>query len=65
MLNHTALLNEQKALWKANGYEVRTEHQNSFHIRGRTAALASRPDLIVVHSDDALIIDVKSKQEQS
>ena len=64
LLNHTALLNEQKALWEDNGYEVRTERQNSFQLRGRTALLDGRSDLIVVRADDALIIDVKAGQEQ-
>ena len=64
MLNHTALLNEQKALWEANGYEVRVERQNSFQLRGRTATLAGQPDIIVNRGSDALIIDVKSGGEQ-
>ena len=64
LLNHTALLNEQKALWEANGYEVRVERQNSFQLRGRTATLAGQPDIIVNRSSDALIIDVKSGREQ-
>ena len=64
LLDHTALLNEQKAQWEANGHEVRVERQNSFQLRGRTATLAGQPDLIVDRGNDALIIDVKSGQEQ-
>ena len=64
LLDHTALLNEQKAQWEASGHAVRVERQNSFQLRGGTATLAGRPDLIVDRGDDALIIDVKSCQEQ-
>ena len=44
LLNHTALLNEQKSRREANGHEVRVERQNSFQLRGRTATLAGRPN---------------------
>ena len=64
LLDHTDLLNEQKAQWEANGHEARVERQNSFQLRGRTATLAGQPDLIVDRGNDALIIDVKSGQEQ-
>ncbi len=64
LLDHTAMLNEQKAQWETKGQEVRVERQNSFRLRGRTATLAGQPDLIVERSNDALIIDVKSGQEQ-
>ena len=64
LLNHTALLNEQKDQWEAKGLELRVERQNSFRLRGRTATLAGQPDLIIERSNDALIIDVKSGQEQ-
>ena len=40
------------------------EGQNSFRLRGQSATLAGRPDLIVVRNDDALIIDVKAGQQQ-
>ena len=43
---------------------MRVEDQNSFRLRGQSAALAGRPDLIVVRSNDALIIDVKTGREQ-
>ena len=64
LLDHTALLNQTKAEWEERGYVVYVEAQNSFRLRGRTATLAGRPDLIVDRDDDALIIDVKTGQEQ-
>ena len=64
MLNHTALLNDQKSHWEARGDDVRVEAQNAFRLQGRTATLAGKPDIIVVRDDHALIIDVKAGREQ-
>ena len=64
MLNHTALLNDQKSQWEARGDDVRVEAQNAFRLQGRTATLAGKPDIIVVRDDHALIIDVKAGREQ-
>ena len=60
MLNHTSLLNEQKTQWEARGQDVYVEGQNSFRLRGQSATLAGRPDLIVVRNDDTLVIDDQS-----
>ena len=64
MLNRTSLLNEQKTQWEARGQDVYVESQNSFRLRGQSATLAGRPDLIVVRNDDALVIDIKAGQQQ-
>ena len=64
MLNHTSLLNEKKSQWEARSQDVYVEGQNSFRLRGQSATLAGRPDLIVVRSNDALIIDVKAGRQQ-
>ncbi len=40
------------------------EGQNSLRLRGQSATLAGKPDLISVHGGDALIIDVKTGREQ-
>ena len=64
MLNRTSLLNEQKTQWEARGQDVYVEGQNSFRLRGQSATLAGRPDLIVVRNHDALIIDIKAGQQQ-
>ena len=64
MLTHTSLLNEKKSQWEARRQHVYVEGQNSFRLRGQSATLAGRPDLIVVRSNDALIIDIKAGREQ-
>ena len=64
LLTHSSLLNEKKSQWEARRQKVYVEGQNSFRLRGQSATLAGRPDLIVVRSNDALIIDVKAGREQ-
>ena len=63
MLNHTALLNKRKANWKHGGFDVNIEGQNSFELRGRSATLAGKPDLVARKADGAVIIDAKTGQE--
>ena len=64
LLRHTALLNEQKALWAGSKRQLYVEGQNAFRLRGKTATLAGRPDLVVADDRDATIIDVKARREQ-
>ena len=64
LLNHTALLNQQREIWQGHGYDVFVEGQNSFVLRGKTAVLGGKPDLIAVQGDDAVIIDAKSGKEK-
>ena len=63
-IQHTALLTETRDRFLASGYDVFTEAQNAFRLQGKTAVLAGRPDLLVVHGGDVLIIDVKTGQER-
>ena len=63
MLNHTALLNKRKANWKHGGFDVNIEGQNSFQLRGRSATLAGKPDLITQRDGQAVIVDVKTGQD--
>ena len=65
MLRHTALLNEERERWQSRGYTVTVENQNTFRLRGRTAVVVGKPDLIVDRGDDVLIIDVKTGREQA
>ena len=60
LLNHTALLNEQRARWEQQGYSVLTEGQNSFNLRGSSAVLAGQHDLVARRQDQITVIDAKT-----
>ena len=64
LMRHTALLNQKRQEWIDRGRNVQVEGQNAFRLRGRTATLAGRPDLVVLDERDATIIDVKTGQER-
>ena len=64
LMRHTALLNEQKAQWASDRRTVFVEGQNAFRLRGKSATLAGRPDLVVLDERAATIIDVKTGREQ-
>ena len=53
-------MNEARKSREALGYEVFTENQNSFRLRGATATLAGKPDLIAVKGNDLVVIDAKT-----
>ena len=61
-MSHTALLNQQRQEWEDDGHAVFVEGQNAFRLRGKTATLAGRPDLVALDDRDATIIDVKTGQ---
>ena len=60
MLDHTALVNQARESREKLGYTVFTENQNSFRLRGKSATLAGKPDLIAVKGQDVVIIDAKT-----
>ena len=64
LANHTKLLNEQRDLWVQRGYETRIEGQNAFRLRGHSAILAGKPDLLVLSNDHVLVTDVKTGAER-
>ena len=55
-----ALLNEQRQKWEQQGYTVLTEGQNSFNLRGSSAVLAGKPDLVARRRDQITVIDAKT-----
>ena len=65
LLNHTALLNEQRLRWEQQGYTVLTEGQNSFNLRGSSAVLAGTPDLVARRRDQITVIDTKTGRPHS
>ncbi len=65
LMLHTALLNEQRDQWEADGYQVGIEGQNKFEVRGRSANLSGKADLIARQDDEAVIVDTKTGQESA
>ena len=61
--NHPDALNKRRADWKHDGFDVNIEVQNSFQLRGRSATLAGKPDLITQRDGQAVIVDVKTGQD--
>ena len=62
LMNHTALLNEQRQRWEQQGYTVLTEEQNSLNLRGSSALLAGKPDLVARRRDEITVIDIKTRR---
>ena len=60
MLEHTALVNRERESLENIGYDVYTENQNLFRLRGTTATIAGKPDLIGVKHHEILISDAKT-----
>jgi len=57
---HTNRLREVRARLEAAGKAVFVESQNSFVLRGATAALGGKPDIIAVQGGSGTIIDIKT-----
>jgi len=62
LLNHTELLNKVRSEVGIDQTPVFTENQNAFTLRGRTAILGGKPDLITVSDGIGTIIDAKTGQ---
>ena len=60
MLEHTALVNQERESRERLGYTVTTENQNLFRLRGSSATVAGKPDLIAERNHEVVIIDVKT-----
>ena len=60
LLDHTALVNERIRNWEVGGFEVDVERQNGFVLRGKSATLAGKPDLIAHRETEAVIVDAKT-----
>ena len=62
MLSHTAAIHQCRQEFMSRGYQMFQEAQNSFTLKGRSATLGGKPDLIALRDDDGLILDVKTRQ---
>ena len=54
------MVKEARESREALGYQVFTEDQNFFTLRGKSATLAGKPDLIAVKGKDLVIVDAKT-----
>ena len=61
-MEHTAKLNECRHYWEEQGHTVLTEGQNSFVLRGKSAALGGKPDLVAWRDNSGTVIDIKTGQ---
>ena len=61
-VEHTARINESRQQWEERGSTVFTESQNSFVLRGKSAALGGKPDLIARKGSSGTVIDIKTGQ---
>ena len=61
-MEHTVRLNDSRQYWEELGCTVLTEGQNSFVLRGKSAALGGRPDLIAWKDGSGTVIDIKTGQ---
>ena len=59
-MDHSALVRKEVAALTADGYTVTTEDQNKFLIKGTTAHLAGKPDIIAIKGGNGLIVDAKT-----
>lgn len=61
-MNHTVLLNQERDRLQNEGHTIFVEKQNRFTLRGRSATLGGKPDLIALTGDKGVIYDVKTGQ---
>jgi hypothetical protein len=59
-VEHTELVRQVRIKLEGEGKSVFIENQNSFVLRGSTAALGGKPDLISTFGGNGTIIDVKT-----
>ena len=60
LMDHTALLNQSREAWERKGFSVMTEDQNRLSLRGSSAVLAGKPDLVARRGEEVIVIDAKT-----
>ena len=60
LLAHTSAINDCRERWERQGYTVFTENQNSFTLRGHSASIGGKPDLVIRKGTTGTIIDIKT-----
>ena len=59
-MDHSAQVSEVRGNLEEKGHAVFTEEQNRFVLRGKSAKLAGKPDLIAKRGEGGVVIDVKT-----
>ncbi len=62
LLKHVELVEQTRRYYERQGYLVTLDSQNSFVLRGHSAVLAGRPDLVAARDDEIVVVDVKTGQ---
>jgi hypothetical protein len=58
--DHDELVGQRRDVLEANGWFVHTERENEFRMKGRSAIVAGRPDLVACRDDVVRIVDGKT-----
>ena len=61
-LEHTAQLGRLRERLDASGKTLSVENQNRFALRGETATVGGKPDLIAASDDDTTVYEIKTSQ---
>ncbi len=59
-MEHTALLRKTIAEHEQDGYEVHTEGQNLFALKGKHGTLSGKPDMVAVKGAQGWVVDTKT-----
>lgn len=59
-LDHSAMLRKAASECEEKGFEVFTEDQNSFSLKGKTGTLAGKPDVVAVKDMSGWVTDTKT-----
>jgi hypothetical protein len=59
---HTEMVTARRAELEADGWMVTVEDQNHFRLKGASALLSGKPDLVATKGQDVLVVDCKSGQ---
>jgi len=57
---HNAMVNARAKALVARGFTVGVEEDNSFTVRGKSATLSGKPDIVAVNDEWAIVVDAKS-----
>jgi len=64
-IEHQDLVKQYADELVKEGYTVKIEHGNEFEIRGKTADLAGKPDIIAEKPKSVVVVDCKTGEEKS